>query len=122
MERVLENVNRRHRMAQMASRASTEFYTGLALKAREKQAGGRLPREKAFVIRTFKNGVAVFVSTLGLEGMVLFKGEEVTFDAETYTVVTPSGRSLSVFDQVQVEIDVEQDKNTQRGKVKMTLV
>lgn len=50
-------------MAQMASRASTEFYTGLALKAREKVAGGILPREKAFVIRTFRNGVAVFVSS-----------------------------------------------------------
>lgn len=63
VERVLDNVNRRHRMAQMASRASTEFYTGLALKAREKHAGGVLPREKAFVIRTFRNGVAVFVSS-----------------------------------------------------------
>ncbi|KAG8995141.1 exosome catalytic subunit dis3 [Tulasnella sp. JGI-2019a] len=128
VERVLDNVNRRHRMAQMASRASTEFYTGLALKAREKLAGGVLPREKAFVIRTFRNGVAVFVSSLGLEGLVVFKGE-VKFDAETYTVVVaaPGGQegdevSISVFDQIEVQISVEKDKNTQRGKVKMTLV
>lgn len=40
VERVLDVVNRRHRMAQMASRASVEFYVGLALKARgEKQQG-----------------------------------------------------------------------------------
>lgn len=62
VEQILDNVNRRHRMAQMASRASTEFYTGLALKAREKASGGRLPRESAFVIRTFRNGISVFVS------------------------------------------------------------
>ena len=56
----MEVVNRRHRMAQMASRASIEFYVGLALK-------GRNEREKevigdAFVIRTFRNGLGVFVS------------------------------------------------------------
>ncbi|KAG8814310.1 exosome catalytic subunit dis3, partial [Serendipita sp. 399] len=34
VERILNNVNRRHRMAQMASRASVEFYVGLALKGR----------------------------------------------------------------------------------------
>jgi len=117
-------VNRRHRMAQMASRASTEFYTGLALKAREKRAGGVLPRENAFVIRTFRNGVAVFVSSLGLEGLIIFEGE-VKFDADSYTVVVPRPEgevSLSVFDQTKVEISVDKDRNTQRGKVKMALV
>jgi exosome complex exonuclease DIS3/RRP44 len=34
VERILSVVNRRHRMAQFASRASTEFYVGLALKGR----------------------------------------------------------------------------------------
>ena len=48
-------------MAQMAGRASVEFYVGLALKARgEKQQGP--VKEEAFVIRTFRNGLAVFVS------------------------------------------------------------
>ena len=54
-------VNKRHRLAQMAGRASVEFYVGLALKARDAAPGaGR--REDAFVIRTFRNGLAVFVS------------------------------------------------------------
>jgi exosome complex exonuclease DIS3/RRP44 len=59
-------VNRRHRLAQMAGRASVEFYVGLALKARGKRAGrddGGVTREDAFVIRVFKNGLAVFVPT-----------------------------------------------------------
>ena len=59
VERTLDVVNKRHRMAQMAGRASVEFYVGLALKARgEKQ----VVREDAFVIRTFRNGLGVFVS------------------------------------------------------------
>ena len=51
-------------MAQMAGRASVEFYVGLALKGREERegkAGGEV-REEAFVIRTFRNGLGVFVS------------------------------------------------------------
>jgi exosome complex exonuclease DIS3/RRP44 len=48
-------VNKRHRLAQMAGRASVEFYVGLAMK-------GQVKREEAFVIRCFKNGIAVFVS------------------------------------------------------------
>ena len=59
VERVLAVVNRRHRMAQMAGRASVEFYVGLALKARSAK---ETVMEEAFVIRTFRNGLGVFVS------------------------------------------------------------
>jgi exosome complex exonuclease DIS3/RRP44 len=65
VERVLDNVNRRHRMAQMAARASVEFYVGLALRSRgERKAkeGGGVVKEDAFVIRALKNGLGVFVS------------------------------------------------------------
>ena len=54
-------------MAQMAGRASVEFYVGLALKGRnerEKDKGKVI--EEAFVIRTFRNGLGVFVSKLVL--------------------------------------------------------
>ena len=53
-------------MAQMAGRASVEFYVGLALKGRgerERKVGGAgQVVEEAFVIRTFRNGLGVFVS------------------------------------------------------------
>jgi exosome complex exonuclease DIS3/RRP44 len=50
-------------MAQMAGRASVEFYVGLALKGRnEKDAKKGGVKEDAFVIRTFRNGLSVFVS------------------------------------------------------------
>ena len=47
------------------------------------------------------------------------------FDADNYTITVPSGGkdvTISVFDKVEVSIEVEKDKNTQRGRVKMTLV
>jgi len=66
VERMLDVVNRRHRMAQMAGRASVEFYVGLALKAKNERGGNADVLEDAFVIRTFKNGLAVFVSKYGI--------------------------------------------------------
>ncbi|KAL0580474.1 exosome catalytic subunit dis3 [Marasmius crinis-equi] len=124
VERVMDVINRRHRMAQMAGRASVEFYVGLALKGRTEARG--TVKEEAFVIRTFRNGVGVFVSKLGIEGLVTFKRDTHKFDAENYTISVPvSGggeKKISVFDKVLVQIEVEKDKNTQRGKVKMALL
>jgi len=80
------------------------------------------------VIRTFRNGLGVFVSKLGIEGLVMFK-RDTQFDAENYTITVPSSSSsmdqmktIAVFDKVKVCIEVEKDKNTQRGRVKMTLI
>ena len=131
----------------MAGRASVEFYVGLALKARGEKS---VVQEEAFVIRTFRNGLGVFVSKcvqslftrtwtqpnstdlnypfyyrLGVEGLIMFKGEP-KYDADNYTLVVPSPEgkdvTIGVFDKVVVRIEVEKDKNTQRGKVKMTLI
>lgn len=65
VDRVMENINKRHRSAQQAGRASVEFYVALALQDKEKAsiaAGKGKIREEAFVIRAFRNGLAVFVS------------------------------------------------------------
>lgn len=151
VERVMSNINKRHRLAQMASRASVEFYVGLALQGRldrlnkdskagpveiAHQAAGKKPkqslavqgkkgiREEAFVIRVFKNGLAVFVSKLGLEGLITFTKDTHTFDADNFALSIPSNGKdvqVAVFDKVMVEIDVETDKNTLRGKVVMKL-
>ncbi|KAH6915185.1 mitotic control protein dis3 [Coprinopsis sp. MPI-PUGE-AT-0042] len=127
VERIMDVINRRHRMAQMAGRASVEFYVGLALKGREERAkasqNGEIV-EEAFVIRAFRNGLGVFISSLGIEGLVTFK-KDMQFDAENYCVtVTPPGQeaaTIAVFDKVKVRLQVEKDRNTQRGRVKMTL-
>ncbi|KAJ7922940.1 hypothetical protein B0H13DRAFT_1980929 [Mycena leptocephala] len=131
VERILEVVNRRHRMAQMAGRASVEYYVGLALKGRGEREGQGQVTEEAFVIRTFTNGLGVFVYKLGIEGLVMFKRDITQFDADNYAVTIPGSSTavpgdkdvtISVFDKVVVNIEVEKDKNTQKGKVKMTLV
>lgn len=65
VDRVMENINKRHRSAQHAGRASVEFYVALALQDKEKAAiasGQGKILEEAFVIRAFRNGLAVFVS------------------------------------------------------------
>lgn len=57
----------------------------------------------------------------------MFK-RETQFDADNYTITIPSAGTggkdveIAVFDKVTVAIEVEKDKNTQRGRVKMTLV
>jgi exosome complex exonuclease DIS3/RRP44 len=63
---------------------------------------------------------------LGLEGLVTFSKDSHAYDAEQYqlTVPTPKGEKvdISVFDTVVVDISLEKDKQTQRSKVKMTMV
>jgi len=56
----------------------------------------------------------------------MFK-REIQFDADNYVITVPTSGAgadiiISVFDKVKVSIEVEKDKNTQRGRVKMTLV
>jgi exosome complex exonuclease DIS3/RRP44 len=55
----------------------------------------------------------------------MFK-RDMQFDAENYTIMVPSSmgevKAIAVFDKVKVRIEVEKDRNTQRGRVKMTLV
>ena len=64
---------------------------------------------------------------LGIEGLVTFKCET-KYDVDNYTLKIessgPRGEDveIAVFDKVTVSIVVEKDKNTQRGKVKMSLV
>lgn len=63
LEGVCKNINVRHRNAQLAGRASVEFYVGQALK-------GRVVEEEGFVMKVFENGVVVFVPRFGIEGLV----------------------------------------------------
>jgi len=127
VDRLVSVVNRRHRMAQFASRASIEFYVGLALKGKMSTATATerdAVQEEAYVIRTFRNGIGVFVHRLGIEGLVMFK-KNIEFDPDMYMVTLPAPETavtVGVFDKVRVNITVETDKNTQRGKVHMTLV
>ena len=136
VDQVLDNVNKRHRLAQMAGRASVEFFVGLAISAKNAEQGvdatkvgqERLLRADAYVVRTFRNGLAVFVNKYGLEGVITFPGE-CQFDPDQYQVTIPASLSqlgrdvtLGIFDRCTVEIGIEKDRNTKRGRTKMVLV
>lgn len=70
----------------------------------------------------------LLTTRLGLEGLITFNKQTHTFDPENYTVTIPSASApggnitVSVFDKIQVEVGIEKDKNTQRGKVKMVMI
>lgn len=60
-----------------------------------------------------------------MEGLVTFQKELHTCDAENYTISIPSTSGevvVAVFDKIMVDISIEKDENTQRGKVKMVMV
>jgi len=63
---------------------------------------------------------------LGLEGLITFSKDSHDHDAEQYRLAVPNPEGekvdISVFDTVVVDISLEKDKQTQRSKVKMTLV
>jgi hypothetical protein len=60
---------------------------------------------------------------LGLEGLITFTKDTHEFNAEEYyiSVPTPDGGQarIAVFDKIMVDVGIEKDANTQRGKVKV---
>lgn len=67
------------------------------------------------------------VLRLGLEGLITFKKDSHSFDPENYSISIPKADgtgdvTVSVFDKITVEVGIEKDPNTQRGKVKMVML
>lgn len=127
LEGVCKNINVRHRNAQMAGRASVEYYVGQALK-------GRIIEEDGFIMRIFSNGFVVFVPRFGIEGLVRLKdlgdeGEkepESVFDAEDYSLEINDGKKagskFELFQKVTVRISDEAEESTGKRKIKLGLV
>ncbi|KAK5114830.1 hypothetical protein LTR62_001987 [Meristemomyces frigidus] len=125
LEAVCKNINVRHRNAQMAGRASVEYYVGQALK-------GRVLEEDGFIMRIFSNGFVVFVPRFGIEGLIRLRdmgkdGEkepEGVFDAEEYSLEIRGVREVRVdlFQKVRVRISDEAEESTGKRKIKLGLV
>ncbi|KAF2691090.1 ribonuclease R [Lentithecium fluviatile CBS 122367] len=122
LEGVCKNINVRHRNAQMAGRASIEYYVGQALK-------GKDITEEGFVMKVFSNGFVVFVPRFGIESLIRLRDlatpePEAQFDAENY-VLKVGGEvngSVELFEKVNVRITDEVEQSTGKRKVKLTLV
>lgn len=126
-ELVAENLNARHRGAQLAARASVELHTLLFFRARQrkerKEGKDGITIADARVVGVRANGVVVFVPRFGIEGPALFEnsgsenkeGESTssssakgwTLSADGCGATDPvSGKSVRVFDVVTVRISV----------------
>lgn len=127
LESIIKNINVRHRNAQMAGRASVEYYVGQALK-------GRVLEEAGFVMKVFSNGFVVFVPRFGIEGLIRVRDlatpePEAIFDAEEYVLRVKGsagggfkGRELALFEKVVVKVSDVLEKTTGKRKIKMDLV
>ena len=123
LEEVCKNINVRHRNAQMAGRASIEYYVGQALK-------GRVVEEEGFVMKVFSNGFVVFVPRFGIEGLIRLRDlgtpePEGVFDEEEY-VLRVTGRDMKLqvelFRKVVVRISDVKEESTGKRKVKLELL
>lgn len=122
LEAVCKNINVRHRNAQMAGRASIEYYVGQALKGQDLQ-------EEGFIMKIFSNGFVVFVPRFGIESLIRLRDlatpePEAEFDADNYqlNIKGDLNRSVELFERVMVRITDELEESTGKRKVKLTLV
>ncbi|KAK4964269.1 hypothetical protein LTR28_003890, partial [Elasticomyces elasticus] len=122
LEAVCKNINVRHRNAQMAGRASVEYYVGQALK-------GRVVEEDGFVMKVFSNGFVAFVPRFGIEGLIRLRDlgtpePEGVYDPETYVLTVTGSREVKVelFQKVRVRISDVAEESTGKRKVRLELL
>ena len=102
------HMNRRHKAAQHASRASTNLHTVLYFR-------GRPTDEDAYVVNVASDRVVLLVPKFGLEGTVILDdlakhlGAELTFDAVRQVLSASDTVSLTVLQKVRVRISVAAD-------------
>ncbi len=139
LEGICKNLNFRHRNAQMAGRASIEFYVGQALKARGETTPVSGINVEGYVIRVFENGAVVFVPRFGVEGLVRLDDFELNsagegrreseFEAENYQLrVWEKGRedqavSVELFQKLNVRVSSEEKSGArEKGKRRVRIV
>lgn len=139
LNKVCANLNFRHRNAQMAGRASIEYYVGQALKARGEKAPDSKIEIDGYVMRVFENGVVVFVPQFGVEGLVKLEDFELKqdaggvresdFDAENFSLriseksQTVNAVKVELFQQVRVRVSSEEKGGArEKGKRRVKIV
>ncbi|XP_068646865.1 exosome complex exonuclease RRP44 homolog A [Aristolochia californica] len=116
---VADNLNYRHRNAQMASRASVELHTLIYFRNRPTDTEAR-------IVKIRSNGLIVFVPKYGIEGPVylIHKGErgEWLVDEEHQRVTkTDASVSYSVLQPVRIHMEVVEPQ-PHRPKLELSLI
>lgn len=115
VQRTSDVINRRHRMAEYAGRDSVRYHTIQFFK------GKVMPTQTAYVLALAANGFDVIVPAYGIEGKVYLTGngaktETANLSDWTYSTTDQKlthkklGYEISIFDQVQVELAVDDQK------------
>jgi len=122
-QKVANNINYRHRMAQYASRASVNLHTHLFFKNQPRDEDG-------YILMIKQNAVQVLIPKYGLEGTLYLprkqqetsatSGVEFRYDAETPSQ-SCNGVTLKLFEKVVVRILLD-DSNVQHEKLVLKLV
>jgi exosome complex exonuclease DIS3/RRP44 len=117
---IADNLNYRHRNAQMASRASVELHTLIYFRTRPTDTEARIVKIKA-------NGFIVFVPKFGIEGPIYLtpkgdKGGDWVVD-EVHQRVTKPGTNISyaVLQTVRIHMEVVEPQ-PHRPKLQLTLI
>lgn len=122
MELIVKNINKRHRNAQFAGRASIEYYVGQVMRNNESEQEG-------YIIKCFNNGIVVLVPKFGVEGLIklemLGDVNSANYDEDrfelSFTDLNGKPRKVSVFDKVQVEVKSIKDEVTGKRKAQLSL-
>lgn len=128
MERICQNINKRHRNAQFAGRASIEYYVGQILKNNAKSDSAV---QEGYIIKVFSNGISILVPKFGVESLIhledLGDPETAQYIEESFTLeISPKSkeskrRQLSIFDKINVRVQSVKDESSGKRKVKMEL-
>lgn len=124
MDMICKNINRRHRNAQFAGRASIEYYVGQVMRNNESV-------EIGYVIKVLNNGIVVLVPKFGVEGLIRLENltdtpnsssfDEVEFKLSFAQAGTGKQRDVYVFDKVEVQLRSVLDPVTSKRKAELLL-
>ena len=125
MDMICRNINKKHRNAQFAGRASIEYYVGQVMRNNESI-------ETGYVIKVFNNGIVVLVPKFGVEGLIRIENltdsaEDAVFDELEFKLSfkPKSGektRDVYVFEKVDVQVRSVLDPITSKRKAELLLV
>lgn len=122
MELIVKNINKRHRNAQFAGRASIEYYVGQVMRNNESEQEG-------YVIKCFNNGIVVLVPKFGVEGLIklelLGDVNSAEYDEDKFELkfkdFNDKERVIGVFDKVKVDVKSIKDEVTGKRKAQLIL-
>lgn len=105
VKRTCDVINRRHRMAELASRDSVRYKIIEFFK-------GKTTIEKGYVTNVAPNAITVLILKYGIEGTLYLSDDptvEWTYNIETNDIRSPCGRySISVFETIDVKFYVDE--------------